>query len=158
MYTRVQVARPGRVDCSIFSARGCTCSRVIANRKSEITQWFPISDLRSARNVEKCKNGAISDFHLWNWNGNCNCGLVQPTKSIFYFSISFKTLQNENQKIEAIFWFSILNDKRKSENWSYFLIFIFKLKMKNGNHRVISDFLFQIRKGNLNCGIVHGPL
>ena len=29
--------------------------------------------------------------------------------------------------------------------------------MKNGNHRVISDFLFQIRKGNLNCGIVHAP-
>ena len=25
------------------------------------------------------------------------------------------------------------------------------------DHRVISDFLFQIRKGNLNCGIVHGP-
>ena len=22
---------------------------------------------------------------------------------------------------------------------------------------MISDFLFQIRKGNLNCGIVHGP-
>ena len=38
-----------------------------------------ISDLRLARSVEKCKNGAISDFLLWNWNGNCNCGLVQPT-------------------------------------------------------------------------------
>ena len=66
--------------------------------------------------------------------------------------------QNENQKIGSIFWFSIPNDKWKSENWTYFLIFIFKLKMKNGNHRVISDFLFQIRKGNLNCGIVHAPL
>ena len=67
------------------------------------------------------------------------------------------TLQNENQKIGSIFRFSIPNDKWKSENWTYFLIFIFKLKMKIGNHRVISDFLFQIRKGNLNCGIVHGP-
>ena len=157
MYTREQVARPDRADCSIYSAWGCTCSGVIGNQKSEITQWFPISDLRLARSVEKCKNGAISDFLLWNWNGNCNCGLVQPTESIFYFSITFYTLQIENQKIEAIFWFSIPNDKWKSENWTYFLIFIFKLKMKNGNHWVISDFLFQIRKGNLNCGIVHGP-
>ena len=32
MYTR------GRADCSIFLARGCTCSGVIGNQKSEITQ------------------------------------------------------------------------------------------------------------------------
>ena len=55
MYMRTGSAAGGRADCSIFLARGCTCSGVIGNQKSEITQWFPISDLRLARSVEKCK-------------------------------------------------------------------------------------------------------
>ena len=117
-----------------------------SNRKSEITQWFPISDLRLARSVEKCKNGAISDFLLWNGNGNCNCGLVQPTESIFCFSFSILTLQNENQKIGSFFWFSIPNDKWKSENWAYF-------QTENENWKSPSDFRFpfsnQKRKSEL---------
>ena len=38
MYMRTGSAAGGRADCSIFSARGCTCSGVIGNQKSEITQ------------------------------------------------------------------------------------------------------------------------
>ena len=120
-------------------------------------------------------NHSIKTWYPFNYNKK-HWSCWWPIWSVYYstIQISFSDLkkeignhspisnfhfqfENENQKIGLIFWFSFIIWNWKSENWTYFLIFIFKLKMKNENHRVISDFLFQIRKGNLNCGIVHAP-
>ena len=105
--------------------------------------WFAISAQR--RKMQKRRYFWFSFVEL-KWKLQLWFSTAYLIYSSFYFSFTFLTLQNENQKIGSISWFSIPNDEWKSENWTYFLIFIFKLKMKNGNHRVISDFLFSNQK------------
>ena len=114
--------------------------------------WFAISAQR--RKMQKRRYFWFSFVEL-EWK----LQLWFSTAYIVYFLIFIFAFDFAKWKSENRFNFLIFNSKweMKIGKLNLFLIFIFKLKTKNGNHWVISDFLFQIRKGNLNCGIVHAP-